>query len=134
MAGIGAISFTVEKSKDLTDLLVKKGEETAAARQIDIEQMRDQAGEQVKAFFDKLGSDLRKASFEDLLDRADDLTDEERAILMDRLAHPQPRPEEPCEDEDKPCDGEACGEDGAQDASCEADETPADKEDADKAE
>ena len=30
MAGLGAVSLTVEKSKDIADVLVKKGEQTAA--------------------------------------------------------------------------------------------------------
>ena len=42
MAGVGAVSLTFEKSKDLADALVKKGEETAAENNMSYEQVRDQ--------------------------------------------------------------------------------------------
>ncbi len=110
MAGIGALSLTVEKSKDLADTLVKKGEEAAAENNFNY----DQVAEQVKSFTDKLCADLKKASFEELLERVDDLTDEQRAILADRLAHPLK------EDESCACgEDSACGcEDGADEACC----------------
>ncbi|MBO4297478.1 MAG: hypothetical protein J5998_01665 [Clostridia bacterium] len=113
MAGVGAVSLTVEKSKDIADTLVRKGEEATAGKNVSYEQLRDQVAEQVKAFTEKLSADLKKASFEELLDRVDDLTDEQRAILADRLAHPLK------EDESCACGGEeAC--DYAKNETCEA--------------
>ena len=48
MAGVGAVSYTFEKSKDLADTLVKKGEETASENNMSYEQVRDQVVEQLK--------------------------------------------------------------------------------------
>ena len=45
MAGVGAVSYTFDKSKDLADALVKKGEETAAENNVSYEQVRDQVAE-----------------------------------------------------------------------------------------
>ena len=128
MAGVGAVSLTFEKSKDLADALVKKGEETAAENNMSYEQVRDQVVEQLKNLSEKVRSDLNKASFDELLERADDLTDEQREILMDRLAHPLK--------ENEACDcGEKQGCDCAQDEmqNGEPDES-ADQENADKGE
>ena len=88
MAGVGAVSYTFEKSKDLADTLVKKGEETAAENNVSYEQVRDQVAEQLKNLSEKIRQDISKASFDELLERCDDLSNEQRAILMDRLAHP----------------------------------------------
>ena len=134
MAGIGAVSYTFEKSKDLADTLVKKGEETAAENNVSYEQVRDQVVEQLKNLSEKIRTDLSKASFDELLERADDLTDEQREILMDRLAHPLK--------EEAPCEGKqdcGCEEDKAE-CGCDkedsgtAEEAPAEQENADKGE
>ncbi|MBR3503151.1 MAG: hypothetical protein IKO07_02775 [Clostridia bacterium] len=138
MAGIGAVSYTFEKSKDLADTLVKKGEETAAENNVSYEQVRDQLVEQLKNLSEKVRADMSQASFEELLERADDLTDEQREILMDRLLHPL-KEEAPCEDkesgeaDEEPAEEatEACAPDEAQDEPAEA---PAEQESADKAE
>ena len=137
MAGLGAVSLTVEKSKDIADVLIKKGEQTAAENNFDYEQMRDQVAEQVKAFTDKLCADVKKASFEELLERVDDLTDEERAILKDRIDHPL-KEDDTCEcAEDGAC---GCKESAADEAcGCAEDtaapnEAPAPEESADKPE
>ena len=125
MAGLGAVSLTVEKSKDIADVLVKKGEQTAAENNISYEQVRDQVAEQVKAFTDKLRADLKKASFDELLERVDDLTDEERAILKDRIDHPL-KEEDTCEcAKDGACE---CGEPAADEACGCADEETANSE------
>ncbi len=145
MAGVGAVSYTFEKSKDLADTLVKKGEETAAENNVSYDQVRDQVVEQLKNLSEKIRCDISKASFDELLERCDDLTDEQRATLMDRLAHPLKEEEKPCDCEakaDEP-EGEPC--DCAEDAPCEAcasdaqpeseePEAPAPQESADKAE
>ena len=137
MAGVGAVSYTFEKSKDLADTLVKKGEETAAENNVSYEQVRDQVAEQLKNLSEKIRADLSKASFDELLERCDDLTDEQRAILMDRLAHPLKEEDKPCDCEEKPeetaCEGCACGE-TAQDETTDEPEAPAEQESADKAE
>ncbi len=123
MAGLGAISLTVEKSREVADALIKKGETTAAEKNINYEQVRDQLGQQIRTFTEKLRSDLKQASFDELLERADDLTDEQREILMDRLAHPL-KEEEPC----------GCGEENGGPCDKEDAETPAEPENEDKGE
>ena len=144
MAGVGAVSLTVEKSKDIADVLVKKGEQAAAENNISYEQVRDQVTEQVKGFADKLCADIKKASFEELLDRVDDLTDEQRAILKDRIDHPLKEDETcACKDEE-PCDDKCgCGErcdcdkpegDAPCDCAADPEEAPATEESADKPE
>ena len=138
LAGVGAVSYTFEKSKDLADTLVKKGEETAAENNMSYEQVRDQVVDQLKNLSEKIRSDLSKASFDELLERADDLTDEQREILMDRLLHPLKEEEEKaCDCEEKPeesaCDDCACAE-KAQTESTDEPEAPAEQENADKGE
>jgi|GEM_PF-4028313 len=120
LAGVGAVTLTVEKSKELADALIKKGETTAAEKNISYEQVRDQIAEQVRGFAEKLRTDLKKASFDELLDRADTLDDEQRAILMDRLAHPHPAPEESCE-----C-GDGAEEPESAECGCAPEDAPAD--------
>ena len=136
MAGVGAVSYTFEKSKDLADTLVKKGEETAAENNVSYEQVRDQVVEQLKNLSEKIRQDISKASFDELLERCDDLTDEQRAALMDRLAHPL-KEEAACDCEEKPEEeaGEGCarGESAPAETTDEP-EAPAEQESADKAE
>ena len=88
MAGLGAVTLTVEKSKELADLLIKKGEQAAKDSEATQEQVRDQLARNLKNLADKIHTDIRKAEFEDLLSRMDDLTDEERDIVIDRVNNP----------------------------------------------
>ena len=60
MAGVGAVSYSLEKSKDLADTLVKKGEETAAENNVSYEQVRDQLVEQLKNLSEKVRADMSK--------------------------------------------------------------------------
>ena len=53
-------------------------------------------------------SDIKKAEFEELLNRMDDLTDEERDIVRDRLDNPVPDAE--CE-ETSDISNDACPDD-----------------------
>ena len=126
MAGLGAVSFTVEKSKELADLLIKKGESTAADSGVSYEKLCDQLAGQLRDFSEKVKADIDKASFEELLSRVDELTDDQRAALLERLTQPRPEadpqadescgcePGAPCECAGKAADEEApAQEDGA---------------------
>ena len=113
MAGVGAVSLTVEKSRDIYDSLIKKGEEATDRSGVSYDQVKDQLTGQIKDLCDKVKKDLENASFEDLLSRCDDLDDEQRAALIDRLNHPLK--------EEKPCGGDECAE-----CPCEGAEKPED--------
>ncbi|MBR0463985.1 MAG: hypothetical protein IJJ23_06325 [Clostridia bacterium] len=112
MAGLGAVTLTVEKSKELADMLFKKGEKAARESELTPDQVRDQVAEGLKNLADKIHTGIKKAEFEDLLARMDDLTDEERDILRERLDNPVPRAESCAQQpDDAPADHEAaCGE------------------------
>ena len=114
MAGLGAVSFTVEKSKELAEALIRKGEQTASDKEGDCQKFCDQLAGQLREFSEKVKADIDRASFEELLSRVDDLTDEQRAVLLERLTQPRPEPAaQPdgacdCDAESCECDAESC--------------------------
>ncbi len=130
MAGLGAVSFTVEKSRELAELLVKKGEATAADSGVSCEKLCEQLAGQLRDFSEKVKADIDKASFEELLSRVDELTDDQRAALLERLTQPRP---EPAPQEDGTCEPDAtCGCAGEADEA--EPEAPAQEDGADKGE
>ena len=88
MAGLGAVSFTVEKTKDLISALIKKGEKTAEDNDVSYEEVRDRLTKDLRDIAQKVREEAEKADFEELLNRLDELTDEQRAIARDRIDHP----------------------------------------------
>ncbi len=88
MAGVGAVSLTIEKSKEIIDHLVERGEVTAAEGQNACEDLQKKMAAQFDAFSKKLKSDYEKASFEEMLERCDSLNDEQKARLLEKLTAP----------------------------------------------
>ncbi len=127
MAGLGAVTFTVEKSRELAETLIRKGEASAADTEASCEKLRDQLARQLREFSEKVKADIDRASFDELLSRVDDLTDEQRAALLERLTQPK--------DEPTP-EADACEEPAGCGGSPEADacEAPAREDGADKGE
>lgn len=116
LAGIGAISLTIDKSKEIIDQLAARGEATASDGQAACDELQKKMSEQLSAFTQKLKADYENASFEQMLARCDRLTPEQKQLLIERLtAEPeQPAGEEPMDDS---CGEEcACGEAAAPEA------------------
>lgn len=116
MAGVGAVSITIEKSKEIIDNLVARGEVTAAEGQAACDDLQKKMSAQLDSFSKKLKADYENASFESLLKKCDSLTPEQKQTLIDRLnAQPEeaePEAEEPsceCAEEADAAD-EACPE------------------------
>ena len=86
MAGVGAVSLTIEKSKEIIDQLVARGEMTAAEGQVACDDLQKKLAEQLDAFSQKLKTDYETASFDQLLTRCAKLTPEQKARLMEVLA------------------------------------------------
>lgn len=105
MAGVGAVSLTIEKSKEIIDHLVERGEVTAAEGQNACEDLQKKMAAQFDAFSKKLKSDYEAASFEEMLERCDSLNDEQKARLMEKLTTPSaPEQTETTEPESAQCE------------------------------
>lgn len=109
MAGVGAVSLTVEKSKEIIDQLAARGETTAAEGQTACEDLQKKMNEQLASFTLKLRSDYEKASFDRLLQQCDALSPEQKALLIQRLSvQPETSTNEPCENAaDSACSSES---------------------------
>ncbi len=133
MAGVGAVSMTIEKSKEIIDQLVAKGEVTTSEGQAACEDLQKKMATQLDGFMKNLKANYEKANFESLLEQCDRLSDEQRAIVMDRLNHPQVE-EEPqvtvnADEEEKDA---ACCEDKSEPCCCDGEKAPCDKADCDE--
>lgn len=82
LAGIGAIAVTAEKSAEIVDGLVKKGEITVEQGKILNEELKRDVSDKVK----KAASNIQgKEPVEKIADRVGEMTAEERALLRRRL-------------------------------------------------
>lgn len=82
LAGIGAIATTAEKSAEIVDGLVKKGELTVEQGKILNEELKRDVSDKVK----KAASNIQgKESVEKIADRVGEMTAEERALLLKKL-------------------------------------------------
>lgn len=82
LAGVGALAVTAEKSKEVVDELVKKGELTVEQGKILNEELKRDAAAKVKEAVANIQS---PESVEKIMGRVDDMTPEERAALKARL-------------------------------------------------
>lgn len=82
LAGVGALAVTAEKSKEVVDELVKKGELTVEQGKILNEELKRDAAAKVKEAAANIQS---PESVEKIMGRVDDMTPEERAALKARL-------------------------------------------------
>lgn len=82
LAGVGALAVTAEKSKEVVDELVKKGELTVEQGKILNEELKRDAAAKVKEAVANLQP---SESVEKIMGRVDDMTPEERAALKAKL-------------------------------------------------
>lgn len=85
MAGVGAITLTVDKSRELIDQLAARGEVSAAEGQAACDDLQKKLTDQVSAFTQKLRADYENLSFEQMLSRAQKLSPEQKQRLIDEL-------------------------------------------------
>lgn len=82
LAGVGAIAMTAEKSKELVDELVEKGELTVEQGKVLNEELKRDVSSKVK----EAVSNIQPAeSIEKIANRIDKMSAEERALLMKKL-------------------------------------------------
>ncbi len=122
-AGMGAFSFTVEKSKELIDQLIARGEVTAAEGSAAREDIQKKLAAQINTFTSKLRADYENASFEHMLEKCASLTSEQKAQLIERLTA------EP-EKDSEPAEGSEENEVSSEEAECEASAEEASTEEA----
>ncbi len=89
LAGIGAVAVTAEKSKDLLDEMVEKGELTVEQGKVLNEELKHNIREKVKAAADSKtadsGADDSAVSDSDILEFLRRMTPEQTAALKDML-------------------------------------------------
>ena len=85
LAGIGAVAGTAEKSKDLLDEMVEKGELTVEQGKVLNEELKHNIKKTVKETADKKEADktVSDSDFSDLISR---MTPEQLAALKEKLA------------------------------------------------
>lgn len=81
LAGIGAVAVTAEKSKDLLDEMVEKGELTVEQGKVLNEELKHNVKKTVK---EKVNA-LKPASAEELSDLLDKMTSEQIAALKEQI-------------------------------------------------
>ena len=98
LAGVGAVSLTIEKSKDVINRLAERGEITAAEGQAACDELQKKMSEQLAAFTAKLRADYENAGFEQLVTKCLALNAEQKAALIERITA-QPGEQNSAEDE-----------------------------------
>ena len=82
LAGIGAVAVTAEKSKDLLDEMVEKGELTVEQGKVLNEELKHNIKKTVK---EKTGAGKQETAAEDLSDLLDKMTPEQLAALKEQI-------------------------------------------------
>ena len=82
LAGIGAVSVTAEKSKDLLDEMVEKGELTVEQGKVLNEELKHNIKKTVK---EKTGAGRKETAAEELSDLLDRMTPEQLAALKEQI-------------------------------------------------
>ena len=82
LAGIGAVAVTAEKSKDLLDEMVEKGELTVEQGKVPNEELKHNIKKTVK---EKTGAGKKETAAEDLSDLLDKMTPEQLAALKEQI-------------------------------------------------
>ncbi len=81
LAGIGAVAVTAEKSKDLLDEMVEKGELTVEQGKVLNEELKHNIKKTVKAKV----NEVKPATAEDLSELLDKMTPEQIAALKEQI-------------------------------------------------
>ena len=92
LAGIGAVAVTAEKSKDLLDEMVEKGELTVEQGKVLNEELKHNIKKTVK---EKTGAGKKETAAEDLSDLLDKMTPEQLAALKAASHPPLTQPPQP---------------------------------------
>ncbi len=129
MAGVGAVSVTIDKSKEIFSQLADKGEAAAANSQACCDELQKKLTEQLDAFTKKLKTDYESASFEQLTAKCMKLTPEQKAILIEKLTAEPDEEEEPTPVSEEESESACCEEEPACCPADEAAEEPADEPD-----
>ena len=82
LAGIGAVAVTAEKSKDLLDEMVEKGELTVEQGKVLNEELKHNIKKTVK---EKTGAGKKETAAEDRSDLRDKMTPEQLAALKEQI-------------------------------------------------
>ncbi len=82
LAGIGAVAVTAEKSKDLLDEMVEKGELTVEQGKVLNEELKHNIKKTVK---EKVNADKKETTPEDISDLLDKMTPEQLAALKEQI-------------------------------------------------
>ena len=82
LAGIGAVAVTAEKSKDLLDEMVEKGELTVEQGKVLNEELKHNIKKTVK---EKTGAGRKETAAEELSDLLDKMTPEQLAALNEQI-------------------------------------------------
>ena len=96
LAGIGAAATTAEKSKEILDDLVKKGELTVAQGRMLNEELKHTAKEKVKEHI----SVTVTRNYTDAMNSVDQMTEEELNALKEKIAQTEEARKEQPEDPD----------------------------------
>ncbi|WP_019241273.1 MULTISPECIES: phasin family protein [Bacillus] len=81
LAGIGAIATTLEKSEEMVDSLIKKGEITVEQGKVLNEELKRNVKEKEKS-----EEEVDEKPIDQLLSKLDSLSEEEIAVLKTKLA------------------------------------------------
>lgn len=94
LAGIGAVATTAEKSKDLLDEMVEKGELTVEQGKVLNEELKHNIKQKVQDVTGKKEDELSADDISELIDR---MTPEQIRILKEKLADSEAAEEEKAE-------------------------------------
>lgn len=91
LAGVGAVAVTAEKSKDLLDEMVKKGELTVEQGKVLNEELKHNIRKTVK---EKVNVSIKPSSTEELQELVGKMTPEQLAELKEAIQKMEEKPEE----------------------------------------
>lgn len=91
LAGVGAVAVTAEKSKDLLDEMVKKGELTVEQGKVLNEELKHNIRKTVK---EKVNVSIKPSSPEELQELVGKMTPEQLAELKEAIQKMEEKPEE----------------------------------------
>lgn len=91
LAGVGAVAVTAEKSKDLLDEMVKKGELTVEQGKVLNEELKHNIRKTVK---EKVNVSIKPSSPEELQELIGKMTPEQLAELKEAIQKMEEKPEE----------------------------------------
>ena len=95
LAGIGAVAVTAEKSKEVVEMLVDKGELTVEQGKVLNEELKHNLSETFAGTKEKAAEVKSKIQTDSILSKLDSMTPEELARLKAKLAEMETKADEP---------------------------------------